>query len=275
LSGNEVSEAVPYLQEALRLARPQAPTLVCWALAALEEAAEDAREFLELVPQADESDADEADHLVQSVPVPANITQPARRSFRDEFTGPIPERGWLWEDPMGDCLHQTGSGLDIHVANGRGLWDINLSAPRLMRQMEHEDFAIQVVVGCADREALSIGGILLWWDAGNAARLERGSFGRHDIAFITRQNRRDVAIGRGRLETERTFLRVEKRGTVIQAFCSSDGGEWYLIGVTDFAMAGPPTIGLYGQGCIQREIHPGSFPEGTAIRFESCEMWTG
>ena len=274
LNAGEASEALSCLQEALRLARPQAPTLVCWALAAVEEAVSDDRVFREFVRQADEDGVDEAAHSVQSIPAPSNITQPARRSYYDEFTDSIPDHGWLWEDPMGDCLYQTGGGLDIHVANGRGLWDINLSAPRLTRQVEHADFAVQVVVGCTDRETLSIGGILLWWDAANAARLERGSFGRHDIAFIARQNRRDVAIGRGRLETERTFLRVEKRGTVTQAFCSSDGGEWYLIGATDFAMDGPPTIGLYGQGCIQREIHPGTFPEGTAIRFESFEIWT-
>jgi hypothetical protein len=35
----------------------------------------------------------------------------------------------------------------------------------------------------------------------------------------------------------------------------------------------PVQIGVYAIGDIDRTIYPGAYPDGTAIRFESFEIW--
>jgi hypothetical protein len=39
------------------------------------------------------------------------------------------------------------------------------------------------------------------------------------------------------------------------------------------ARAGSRWAGLHAIGAFDRMIYPGAYPEGTAIRFESFELW--
>jgi hypothetical protein len=36
---------------------------------------------------------------------------------------------------------------------------------------------------------------------------------------------------------------------------------------------GHPEVGLHAIGSIDRTLYPGAYPEGTAIRFESFDLW--
>jgi hypothetical protein len=59
----------------------------------------------------------------------------------------------------------------------------------------------------------------------------------------------------------------------VNALCSANGEEWFTVGQVEFPVEDPVEVGLHAIGQIDRTIYPSAFPEGTAIRFESFEMW--
>jgi len=88
--------------------------------------------------------------------------------------------------------------------------------------------------------------------------------------------RKDIVIGRGLLPTEppdRVFLRLERVGEQVNAFCSADSENRFTVGHAAFPAEGPIQVGLHATGAINRFIYPGAYPEGTAIRFESFRLW--
>ncbi len=48
---------------------------------------------------------------------------------------------------------------------------------------------------------------------------------------------------------------------------------WFTLGCADFPVEGPLHVGLHAIGNIDRTMYPGAFPDGTAVRFESFQMW--
>jgi hypothetical protein len=84
---------------------------------------------------------------------------------------------------------------------------------------------------------------------------------------------RPVIFGRGRLPGERIALRLDRRAGAVTALCSADGEEWWSVGRAEFPAEDPVEVGLYACGMFNRLIYPGAYPEGTAIRFESFELW--
>ena len=220
---------------------------------------------------------------------------------------------WTWNDPFGDCSFSVGEGLEIHAANGRDLWHLNLSAPRVLRSVSG-DFAVQTVCVPVDpfsklseREPLSlnqgveksppshlepalsvtkgkgawglgqdkptIGGLLFWKDKENYLRLDRGIRSKYEISLEGCLENKDVIIGRGRLPSGRVYLRFERNGGLVNALCSSDGDDWFTVGQVEFPVDDPVEVGLHAIGLIDRNIYHGGFPEGTAIRFESLKLW--
>ena len=123
-----------------------------------------------------------------------------------------------------------------------------------------------------DRPA--IGGLLLWKDPENYIRLEGGSLGKNEINFVGCVADSDITIGRGRLSSDRIVLRLERRGSRVNALCSADVKEWFTAGSVEFPVEGPVEIGLHAIGGIDRLVYPDAYPDGTAIRFESFELWT-
>jgi tetratricopeptide (TPR) repeat protein len=192
-------------------------------------------------------------------------------TFADELSS-----DWVWHDHFSDCSFTTGNGLEIHAANGRDLWDVNLSAPRVMREATG-DFAVQTCCMPASEDIPAIGGIVLWKDKENFLRLDRGTRGEREIALEGCINNRNACIGRGHLTpyTSKVFLRLERIGSRINALCSSDGEEWFIVGRVEFPEDDPVEIGLHAIGNIDRRIYHGAYPDGTAIRFESFQLWTG
>jgi len=59
----------------------------------------------------------------------------------------------------------------------------------------------------------------------------------------------------------------------VRGLCGADGRNWFAVGHVDFPVRDPVEVGLYAIGSIDRVSYPGAYPEGTAIRFESFELW--
>src|SRR5205085_1681716 len=109
-----------------------------------------------------------------------------------------------------DCAFLTRGGLEVHAANGRDLWWGNRSAPRLLRDVSGQ-FAVQTASVPASTDRHAIGGLLLWKDERTFLRLERGARGAHEIWFSACIEDEQHVVGRGRLPSERIFLRLERR----------------------------------------------------------------
>jgi predicted ATPase len=144
--------------------------------------------------------------LVQWLLEAATPAQPARLLLHETFGAP-PSPAWTWHDPFGDCRYALQEGLEIHAANGRDLWHINWSAPRLLRPLSSTSvpaanpaaagFAVQTICVPASREKLAMGGLLLWIDQANYLRLNRGMDGSHEMIFLGCVDGQDLVIGRG------------------------------------------------------------------------------
>ncbi|MBI1925512.1 AAA family ATPase [Candidatus Poribacteria bacterium] len=277
LAQGKRKEALERLQGVIDPATSGGPFLIASVLSGMEEAYDDKEEFRAFCRPFRERDL-ESNHspLIQWFLEPTEALNFSRHLVRDEFTHEPLSADWVWEDLFGDCSYKVQSGLEIHAANGRALWHINLSAPRILRPMSG-DFAVQTVCGPVLESAIdtpAIGGLLLWKDRKNFLRFERGTTGAHDILLAGRLDNHDITIGRGCVSSERVFLRFERVGGRVNALCRADGSEWLTVGHVEFPVGDTVEVGLHAIGTIDRSIYHGAFPEGTAIRFESFQLET-
>lgn len=246
------------------------------ALNSLEEAYDDPRAFRGFCDRYREehpgvSDAGFANWYL----VPTKPDDLSRSLLHEDFGASL-STDWVWHDPFGDGSFAVQDGLVMHAANGRDLWYLNLSAPRLLHAHavpEASDWAAQTACGPVSEEKPAMGGLLLWKDKENYLRLERGLWGSSEISFVGCLGNQDVVIGRGRLPSQRAFLRLERVGCRVKGLCSADGVEWFSVGSVEFAVEEPLQVGLHAIGSINRVVYPGAFPDGTAMRFESFELW--
>jgi hypothetical protein len=141
-----------------------------------------------------------------------------------------------------------------------------------------------------------IGGLAVWADKRNYLCLIVGYRGRRDVCFWGCLEGSDVVVGRGRLPSVRAagrkaggsagresgqgtdragivYLRLERAGDRVRALCSADGAGWFAVGEVAYSVADPGEVGLVAIGSIDRAVYPGAHPEGTAIRFESFDLW--
>ncbi len=146
---------------------------------------------------------------------------------------------------------------------------------------------MQTVCIPVSEEKPAIGGLLIWKDRENYLRLDRGTTGEHDVFFGGCLENQDVIIGRGRLESTnadlrservsgpsgQVFLRLERIGERVNALCSADGENWFTVGHVEFPVEDPVQVGLHAIGFIDRSVYHGAYPDGTAIRFESFQLW--
>jgi class 3 adenylate cyclase/tetratricopeptide (TPR) repeat protein/regulation of enolase protein 1 (concanavalin A-like superfamily) len=194
-----------------------------------------------------------------------------KRLFLDDFMESL-SSSWSWNDLFGDCSYTINNGLEIHAANGRDLQYLNLGAPKILR-LAKGNFAIQTVCVPESEDEPAIGGILIWKDKENYLRLDKGIRGKYEINFSGCINNTNSYFGRGRLVSDRIFLRLERINNTVNALCSADGEEWFTVGHVEFPVDDPVEVGLFAIGMIDRTIYHGAFPDGTAIRFESFELW--
>jgi tetratricopeptide (TPR) repeat protein/regulation of enolase protein 1 (concanavalin A-like superfamily) len=272
LAQGKRQEALRQFQEAIAHAEPDSVEFV-GALTGLEEAYDDPGEFRSFCHRFRKEHPEVGNSpLIQWCLEPSEALDFPKNLVHDEFVESI-SSDWVWQDEFDDCSFTAQNGLEIHTANGRDLWEINLSAPRILRPVS-ADFAAQTVCVPVSEEKPAIGGILLWKDKENFLCLERGARGEHEMYFVGCLGNKDVRIGRGRLPSERVSLRLERLGSRVNALCSADGEEWFTVGHAEFPIEDPVEIGLHAIGDIDRTIYHGAFPEGTAIRFESFQLWT-
>jgi hypothetical protein len=175
---------------------------------------------------------------------------------------------------MGDCSYLVQEGLVVHAANGRSLWRTNWSAPRML-QPASGDFVLQTICVPVSKDKPAMGGLLLWADRDNYLRLDRGVLGKREIEFTGCMAGNEIIIGRGRLveACARIYLRLDRVGEQVRAFCSADGENWYTVGSVTFSEEDPIQVGVHAIGTIDRAIYLGAYPEGTAIRFEGFQFW--
>ncbi|MFN2230664.1 MAG: AAA family ATPase [Anaerolineae bacterium] len=194
--------------------------------------------------------------------------------LQDRFASePAPD--WRWEDPFEDSSYTVRNGLEIHAANGRHLWRINQSAPRLLQQAAG-DLAVQATCEPASEDRPAIGGLLLWKDEQHYLHLDWGLLSKNDVSFMGCIDNRDVVIGRGRLPhdgLEHVHLRLERVGDEVSAFCSANGEQWFAVGHVPFPAEDSIQVGLHAIGSIDRTVYRGAYPEGTAIRYASFQLW--
>lgn len=181
---------------------------------------------------------------------------------------------WTWLDPFDDCLLRVQDGLQIQAANGRDLWYVNQSAPRIVREIEG-DWAVETICAPASDKKPMLGGVLVWKDKEHYLRLDRGMAGPQSLAFVGCLENKDVVIGRGILAAaeEHMFLRLERKGPSVRALCSLDGETWFSVGEAVLAASEPLMVGLYGRGQIERMVYPGAHRQGAAIQFRSFRLW--
>jgi tetratricopeptide (TPR) repeat protein len=204
---------------------------------------------------------------------PATVRPALPHHVHEDFTLPL-SMAWIWHDPFSDCSWAVEEGLELCAANGRDLWLVNLSTPRMLQPAPSSDFVVQTSCGPASDEQPAIGGLLLWQDQQHYLVLERGHWGAADIAFRGCLDNVDRYVGRGRLMSEQVWLRLERRGGRIRALCSADGQAWLTAGEIEFVARDGEQVGVHAIGMIDRTIYHGAYPEGTTIRFACFDMWT-
>jgi hypothetical protein len=206
--------------------------------------------------------------------IPGEITPTKTQSlYQDDFQDSI-SKFWEWIDQFGDCTFTVNGGLTIQAANERNLHHINRSAPRLLcREPVDGDFSIQTICHPLTEDKPAIGGLLVWQNEVNWLCLEAGGRGLGEIIFRGFKGNQDLILGRGILDSTAVYLRLEKRGNQVSAFCSPEGENWFFAGSGELSSNEPIYPGLHANGHINRMIYPGAYPEGTAIRFKEFWLW--
>ncbi|MCB0197849.1 MAG: tetratricopeptide repeat protein, partial [Anaerolineae bacterium] len=193
--------------------------------------------------------------------------------------------GWRWLDPLADCDYSVNHGLAIHAVNGRDLWHLNHSAPRLLRPVS-DDFSIETTLRLplddqtGPAAAPPLGGLVIWHSTENYLRLVWGHRGPADVSFEGCLDNQDIIIGRGRLAPaqdaptpNRITLRLERHGNYIRALCRRDSQSWFSAGEITFPPTTPIEVGLHAIGWIDRTIYPGGYPDGSRICFERFVLY--
>ena len=192
-----------------------------------------------------------------------------QESFQDSL-----DDFWEWIDPYQDCFFSLDNGLTIYAANERNFHHINRSAPRLIcKEPVNTDFTLQTLCHPFSNEKPAIGGLLLWQNEKNWLCLEFGARGEDEIIFRGFKDNHDLVFGRGQLFSQKAYLRLEKHGYQVTAYCSPDGSNWYYTGSVGIPTNEPIYPGLHANGHINRMIYPGAYLEGSAIRFEGFVLW--
>ena len=207
--------------------------------------------------------------------------------FADDFTIGNFHPSWIWTDEFEDCSYRfvDGGGLEIHAANGRGMGNMNLSAPRLMREVSG-DFACEFSMLPASDERPQIGGLLVWKNMSMFVRFDRGRDGKRHIwlrACVERKKSGEgysigYIVAGSRLlprdAADLVYMRLERIGSDFSFYCSSDGKNWLKHETMELEIDDPVQIGIYANGTFDRTLYCGEFREGTATLFRDFRLWT-
>ena len=274
-------QALSQFQMALDMMGPAiAPSLVMakiwrWLLSGLESVCDSPADFETVCRQIQEGHPELGQ--IQLSHMSLEALSPNQAIAANDPSSPnnlVADTDWLQHDSLGDCRFHQHQYLEIEAAPGRDLWLVNRSAPRLTRQVSG-DFTLQTSCRAASPEKPGIGGLVLWQDEQTYLCLSRGEFGPVAVAFSGSLNNQDIVPGRGRLPaaSEQVILRLQRQGQWVTAYCSPDGQTWYRVGRVSASLARSVEVGVYAIGEINRTIYRDDYPDGTAIRFDSVQIW--
>ncbi|MBM3212383.1 tetratricopeptide repeat protein, partial [Candidatus Poribacteria bacterium] len=160
---------------------------------------------------------------------------------------------WQWVNPKGDCSYELNIEIPclvIHAASGCDLYSgSNLDAPRLMQGFSG-DFAIETKMAYAKEKMPTVGGLLIWKDKDNFIRFERGMNGSNEIGLSGNINGKWDHFGRGMLVTDIIYMRIERIGDTLSAYCSSDSENWLTCGEVSFPVDDPIQVGIHAIGSV-------------------------
>jgi class 3 adenylate cyclase/tetratricopeptide (TPR) repeat protein len=172
--------------------------------------------------------------------------------FLDEFDVSVLNPRWQWIDPKADCQYELNiesSQLEIRASSDCDLWWTNLNAPRLLQDISG-DFAIETKIAPAGENITIVGGLLVWKDKDNFIRFERGMHGTNEIGLSGNIKGEFGHFGRGVLASETIYLRIERIGDTLSAYCSKDDENWLTCGEVGFPVGDPIQVGIHAIGSI-------------------------
>jgi len=95
-----------------------------------------------------------------------------------------------------------------------------------------------------------VGGLLIWKDKDNFIRFERGMNGSNEIGLSGNINGKWDHFGRGMLVTDIIYMRIERIGDTLSAYCSSDSENWLTCGEVSFPVDDPIQVGIHAIGSV-------------------------
>jgi tetratricopeptide (TPR) repeat protein len=211
-----------------------------------------------------------------------------QNAFVDEFDGSDLKSEWEWINPKGDSNYNLSSEvspaqrdpenrdwLEMHAASVYYFLD----APRLLQEIsgdldtptatQSKDFAVEVKLKAASDDLPSVGGFLIWKDEENYIRFEKGMHGKDEIGLSGNVDGKFDYFGRGMLASEVVYLRLERIGDRISAYCSGDGASWLTCGEVSFPAEVPIQIGIHAIGGVG--LRGGAM--ATATRFDYFKIF--
>ena len=117
----------------------------------------------------------------------------------------------------------------------------------------------------------------MWKDTDTFLRFGTSSISGHEFSLHGWLNMIWQISGRGYLEETQdgsVYLRLERSGDQISAYCSGDGKNWFTCGNLEFPSGDPIQVGIYAIGAIDRTVYCGSYKDGTATLFRNFRIWT-
>jgi regulation of enolase protein 1 (concanavalin A-like superfamily) len=186
--------------------------------------------------------------LVLTICLATQVAQvSAAAAYQDEFTATTLQSFWTFNNPLGTGAYSltAHSGyLRITAPVGVALApSSNENAPRMLQSVTGDFVASTYVTGSFSEDG-DRAGLLLWKDASNFIRLEKWSLTKAQVYAVIGGSGTSTQIS-GLTSSTNLYLKLEKIGTTVNAYYSTNGATWTLIKATTFSSSDPLQVGLF------------------------------
>jgi len=186
--------------------------------------------------------------ITQLLLEPVRLGKPGLPEFIDQFAQDSLANDWEWVNPAEDCSYEldTEGYLQITVPPNHSIhqW-YNYKGPRFLREMRG-DFVMETCLTDGFKGKKS-GGLLVWRDKDNFIRLEVPSSTEWEdtVYYEATVAGKLIYPGAHKFETEKAWLRLERKGDRFAGYVSADGENWYRCGWADIPMQDPIQVGIH------------------------------